>query len=267
MVGFLASPGGAALISGAASALDSIFGSSPEPAEGVDKAFTREMFRRQRDAARNAERRDWKRQKKVLRQGTGWQMQDIFDTADENGIHRLAALGVQGAGYQPVGQAPGGVQMAEGGGGTPGSDPFLGDAVSRALNAALAQREFEHDKKMDEAELELLKAQAKTIEANTRQKDSETRLSDKLGATTKNIDQVATDGEGNSITYPVGPDLGELISGSVGKIMLGIKQIPKAIREQTKWRRKFDAELAKKRGLSKKEKADLEKAWNSNISP
>lgn len=153
---FLGTPGGSALAQGAANLFGGMFkGSDPESATRNQKW----QFRRQRDMFKW--QTDW------AKEATGHTMRDVFKTADQSGIHRLAALGGASA-YQPTGMSVGGPGPTE-------QQPFMGDAMSEALNTFIRGKEFQHKQKMDEAELELLKAQSKTLEAEARRTETGTQ--------------------------------------------------------------------------------------------
>lgn len=153
---FLGTPGGGAIAQGAANLFGGLFrGSDPESATRNQKW----QFRRQRDMFKW--QTDW------AKEATGHTMRDVFRTADQSGIHRLAALGGASA-YQPTGMSVGGPGPTE-------QQPFLGDSMSEALNTFIRGKEFQHQQKMDEAELELIKAQAKTLEAQARRTETGTQ--------------------------------------------------------------------------------------------
>lgn len=156
LLAFLGTPGGGALAQGAANLFGGMFkGSDPESATRNQKW----QFRRQRDMF--GWQTDW------AKEATGHAMQDVFRTAAASGIHRLAALGGASA-YQPSGMSVGGPGPTE-------QQPFMGDAMSEALNTYIRGKEFEHRKKMDQAELDLLKAQSKTLEAEARRTETGTQ--------------------------------------------------------------------------------------------
>ena len=194
MAGFLASAGGAALIQGGASLLQGVLGG------GNDSGL------RQRQLTEKLNSLNWKRQKYMARNSAGWQMQDLVDTARQNGIHPLAALGTQGAAQYTPAQSTGSEYAHDS-----SSNAFIGDSVSDALNTFLAVKQADHRRKMDEAELELLKAQSKTLEAEARRTETEAGITagiaENLGDNTAEpgrttVTQVEKDADGFPTSHP-----------------------------------------------------------------
>lgn len=127
-----------------------------------------------------------RRQDEYAQNSAGWQMEDIMQTADEAGIHRLAALGgASGNNYQPF-QSSGGGGGSTGGiaGAAPptasyagGHGPIMGDAIAEAAKAIANGYMSDHEKKMQgyserqaSAEAEIAEAQSRTLLAAERAK-------------------------------------------------------------------------------------------------
>ena len=166
-MGFWTGAGGAAAISGASSLLGGLLGKG-DGGMRQRKQDARFFWQTRRDDQERfaTQRAD---QLQFAKEGAGWQMQDIIDTAGQNGIHPLAALGVAGSpGYTPV---QGGSVQAPFGGPSEEDNNFLGDAVSDAMNTYLRVRQMDHKEQMDQAHLDLLTAQSKTAEAEARRQN------------------------------------------------------------------------------------------------
>lgn len=149
------------------------------------------MFARSKKAESQIADREWQRAKRASRNFAGNQMQDLIDTAGENGIHALAALGGGSPGYtpvqgQPVGSGAGGGAVSTMPGGPIGSDPgtipmeaesdaMLGDAIGDAIRMGMAINHQSHEQKMSEADLENRKAQTALMAAQSRSIIAETR--------------------------------------------------------------------------------------------
>lgn len=94
---------------------------------------------------------------------TKWNMQQLFDAADQGGIHRLAALGGGGSTYQPVSSTGGGMPNAPGSIATDHS--FIGDAVGNVLGAMLRSREEKRKDKLTDAQIAMYEADAERSRA------------------------------------------------------------------------------------------------------
>lgn len=247
---FFTSPAGAAAISGGAELLGGIFGKDSGYHE---RKFAKEMS--DRDYKRNLKMfwQNWTNQRYAAGNFTGMQMQDAMDTAAANGIHRLAAMGVQGPGYQPAGQLsqseiPQGTYDNDGG-------PNIGDAVSRALNSAVNAYEFKHKKRMDEASLDLLKAQTKTTEARARAVEQNTAdkrrapLEDELAGwrQEKVVLPRKAKSEGGSQINTMGEDIGEMPVQALYTVLLGLKDLGLSIKQTAKFRKKLNAKIREER--------------------
>ena len=167
---------------------------------------------------------DYARQKEFARNSTGWAFDDLMESADQAGIHRLAALGgAQGSGYtsgatigQPATPGPAGL------------GPSTGDAIGDALGAisdgilrkdqkkrqdAAEKREEElTDAQVDklEAEAELTRAQSRTTIAQAR---NGTSNMGKAGAEPEQLMQKIMMPDGTIREIPIGYDIDEMISG------------------------------------------------------
>ncbi|AXL15086.1 hypothetical protein [Microviridae sp.] len=171
-----------------------------------DRNFRRTAYESNRAFA--ASRQDAARaradQRTFAQNSTGWAFNDLMKSADQSGIHRLAAIGgAQGANYSPVqGQGAamsyGGSPQPSGGGQLPSLQSpsletammgdIIGPAVTRvaegyeqklkeernhaanSLQRAAVQMEIEESR----ARVELLKAQATTVLRNARSNDDPT---------------------------------------------------------------------------------------------
>lgn len=130
------------------------------------------------EEAKQMRTQDQARQDWYLHHGTGAQMRDIFNTADQSGIHRLAALGASPASYTPSATVGAPSSTANIG---PDTDRlgFLGDAVGKAVGNYTARKAAQSaDKRanaesksrveLNEAEAELIRAQSRTTIQNAR---------------------------------------------------------------------------------------------------
>lgn len=142
---------------------------------------------------------DWEREQfdrgqyqnaRFAKNAAGWQMQDLIDTARENGIHALSALGGGAAQYSPVnvGSSANAAGPSPTGGVTNNAGALLGDAIGEGLDAVYGkfskeakkseQRSDEMyrlKKQREEAEIELLKSQSRTTLAGIRATASDGR--------------------------------------------------------------------------------------------
>lgn len=183
-------------------------------------------------------RTDWERQKYAARNFAGMQMEDIFKTADESGIHRLAALGAPGAAqYSPVQQN------------TPDFG-FIGDAIGdgvRAYDAALEKEEQRaNEKKIVDAEANARNAEAEYYRSRSRSELAAIRESSRSpdAAARKDIEDRLnnnlTDMAGLKITpergrssYAVDVEAAERRYADVGAILAGIWNLGADIARQT----------------------------------
>lgn len=146
------------------------------------QGFTQDNMRLANKWNRKASRKDWQRQKTVLKKGTGWQMRDAMNMASKHGIHKLAALGVPGASYSGAmssqsGGSPGSGGSPTGTGAVPvGSDPqqipaeanpYLGDMLENVSEKARARTLQEQQYKLDQADLDIRKKNADNLAAQT----------------------------------------------------------------------------------------------------
>lgn len=123
-----------------------------------------------------------RRQDEYAKNAAGWQMDDLMQTADEAGIHRLAALGGASAGYNPVTSSGQGASSVSTGAAPPtagnfGDGTIMGDAIAEAGRAIAAGYETSHQKKMRTlaerhaaAEAEIAESQSRTLIAEERKK-------------------------------------------------------------------------------------------------
>lgn len=145
---FWMSPGGAAAISGGTSLLGGL--------------LNKDSGRDQRVWATWMDNRNYDRQRYMAQHSTGWQLDDVIDTARSNGIHALAALGTQSAAQYTPGNIP---TDTFGGGNT---KKALGDAMSSAVNTFFQAKEMKMREERNDAEINLLEAQAKSYEDDLR---------------------------------------------------------------------------------------------------
>lgn len=189
--------------------------------EGVadnQKHYSAEQ-QKQRDFLSDQARRDRELQMEFAKNSTGWQLKDLFEAADESGIHRLAALGgASGTSYTPVG------------GIAPGVSPYAGSktgagisALSRILDStrlkeaqALERRGIEARIKLDESEAELNTARATTMERNAAAAaiggPAEVDYADPDSKSEALLRKVIMP-DGSVRHVPVGPELNEVLTG------------------------------------------------------
>ncbi|AXL15615.1 hypothetical protein [Microviridae sp.] len=117
-------------------------------------------------ALRNLERGD---QYRFAQESAGWQMQDLFDTAEANGIHKLAALGgAAGSTYSP------GQSLSSGSSSNSSlAGDLIGDGLKRLDKRKAEKRQDKLDNqsikesnariKADEAEAQMLEARSRTV--------------------------------------------------------------------------------------------------------
>ena len=112
-------------------------------------------------------KQDIKLQKKFMKEGAGWQFDDLMQAADEAGIHRLAAIGgAQGGGYQPVQtQAVTGPSLNTV---SPTNDQWLGDAIGEAMRAYDNSKENLRADALTNAQVQALEADAELSRAQSR---------------------------------------------------------------------------------------------------
>ena len=174
-------------------------------------AFARgEAGRDQRNYMRNfkANRADerWERQwaqkqmdqqNRFAKKSAGWAFDDLMQSADEAGIHRLAALGAGGgAGYQPVSSGGGAPmpQSTQGGAPAPGSpsmipdltpieSAWVGDAVGDGIAMVLRGIEQQHERKLDAKEIELMDAEIELLRSQSRTFNQSARNAGYSGST------------------------------------------------------------------------------------
>lgn len=185
---------GAAAISGASNLLGGLMGSD----DGYSGPDGWQVFK----AQRKWRKQDWARQKKLAQRSAGWQLRDMAQAARKEGLHPLAAMGNAGAvNYIPGAQNPVGGDPGQGGS---VGDNFLGDAVSESLNTFFRAKQMEHRQEMDKAELELLKAQTKSIEAASRQNDSQTQMTQELTEGIEERDATLANEDGSRVRKILG---------------------------------------------------------------
>ena len=140
-----------------------------------DRKFSMDLAERHRTE-------DWQRtealnkfgydaQKEFAQNSTGWAFDDLMESADEAGIHRLAAIGgAQGVGYTPA------ATSGAGQGATipdfspsvvPGAEQFIGDAVGDGINQIMNSKRQQLQDCIGEAELARLEVEIREINAAT----------------------------------------------------------------------------------------------------
>lgn len=148
MSAFWTGAGGAAAISGATNLIGGL--------------LNKDSGRDQRVWATWMDNRNYDRQRYMAQHSTGWQLDDVIDTARQNGIHALAALGTQSAAQYTPGNIP------DGGFGGGSTKKALGDAMSSAVNTFFQAKDMKMREKRNDAEINLLEAQAKSYEDEAR---------------------------------------------------------------------------------------------------
>jgi predicted flap endonuclease-1-like 5' DNA nuclease len=154
------------------------------------------------------------------KQSAGWQFDDLMESADQAGIHRLAAIGGAGATqYGGAAPTPGGLPVApamgeEGYG-------FIGDSVGDALSAYLQTQEFKHKQDMDQADLAIRRSEAELLQAQSRTEIQRARNMATSGAQTTDQGQEPEQlmvriemPDGSIRSVPVGPELDEILAGA-----------------------------------------------------
>lgn len=177
-------PGTATIVAAGSQLLGGILGNkSKSKSNSKQLKFAKEQFNFQRNHARDVLRhqvnqwhtaradtqfqrdQDYNRQKEFAQNSAGWQLQDIFDTADASGIHRLAAIGganaAQYSGAVSVGSPVSGSSAGSVGYSPESSDySFIGDAAGTLLQASLAKADSDRADKLTNAQVKSLEADA-----------------------------------------------------------------------------------------------------------
>lgn len=167
-----------------------------------------------------------RRQDEYAKNAAGWQMRDLMETADEMGIHRLAALGGAGAGYTPV-QSTGQTSNAGSvGAAAPTNVENQGgpSALSSAIKGIQQSRQMKAEQETHKARLANIEADTALLEAQaTTQEAQAVRLlrgnadvyDQNLEDIEKSTKQVKTLA-GETITVPVDPmDIGEYLGAII----------------------------------------------------
>ena len=145
-----------------------------------EEQFARQVFENNRNFAEDARRyeyqkktdrerykSDWERQKWMVNNSAGNTLKDLFEAADESGIHRLAALGSAGASsYQPAGgfssSSPSGQSPGVGGPNIPAlQSAHMSDPIGRAITQFSEARHLRHSRDIDKQQQKRLDALAR----------------------------------------------------------------------------------------------------------
>ena len=188
------------------------------------------LYNQQNQYAQN--RKD---QRTFAKKSTGWKLRDMFEAADQSGIHRLAVLGgASGNAYQPVqSQNVGGSFSSDDG------DAFIGDAIGEGMEMAFRQQQYNDmredrdlDNQLKQAEIDLVKSQSRTEIAKARRIGTSPET-DGIRQALDPTDHTATHNnrvvdarpdanlrpivmeDGTVQLVPVGPDIDEVIVGGV----------------------------------------------------
>lgn len=140
----------------------------------AERQFHQQILDRNQDRADIHFQRadDWERTKFLARNSAGWQFDDLMQSADEAGIHRLAALGSASAtsysGAVHTGSTVGGLGADLSTPNLEGQDySFLGDAVGAYLGQQQQQRENDRADKLTDAQVGVLNAERRQLDAST----------------------------------------------------------------------------------------------------
>ncbi|AXL14844.1 hypothetical protein [Microviridae sp.] len=202
----------------------------------------KKQFEKTYNLARDQEKRARFDQEKFARNSTGWAFDDLMESADQAGIHRLAALGgAQGSGYTPAGQTPS-PTISGGGGPSPSgtsstgvfadeSGAYLGDAIGKAVQNM--SKEAAEDRQLTKAQrladIQLTEAQSRSLISQARNTAIGGAARTQSKPLDENIDQQNinvqfTDADGTTVTVPVGPDADEVLTGIGIKTAAQIKK-------------------------------------------
>lgn len=158
----MATPGVASAAGSIGSAL--IGGLLGKGGDGLTAHDQLQMFRESMNWEYSRYHNDLKMQKEFAQNAAGWGMQDVIDTAKENGLHPLAALGQTGAQYSPISSGSPGIP---GGGGGGNNGAFLGDKIGEAIESLLGDK-HKQERKRDNAEIARIDAETELINQRSR---------------------------------------------------------------------------------------------------
>lgn len=214
-----------------------------------DRKFAARESQLGRRQIRLQARADRRLQREFAQKSTGWAFDDLMESADEAGIHRLAALGgASGTAYSPVG----GSTATSGGVGTPGlttaqDDAFIGSAyagssvgegmglIGDAINSA-AERTIEADRynretalaeRVAESEIQRNLADAELAAATSRTTiERAARAARTSMADVEEFPEISpkkTTLTGETVRTPQGADPGEVFMGLIDELRGAIK--------------------------------------------
>lgn len=182
-----------------------------------DAQFDRSMYESDRaySMARNQNAANRRDQYNFAKNSTGWQFDDLMQSADQSGIHRLAALGgASAAQYSPVqGQAPISGAPAVPHGPNASSLPstttanldtaFMGDIIGPAVNQAIQAYQTDQSQQLQAERNEIGKASAAAeIQESQARAELYTAQSRSLLAKARQNDDPVTQGVTNSAGSP-----------------------------------------------------------------
>ncbi|AXL14848.1 hypothetical protein [Microviridae sp.] len=153
--------------------------------------YTTQRLGQQREHDYRMANQNRRHDKVMAKNSTKWQFDQLMNSADESGIHRLAALGgasgYQGTATGPSGGGTGSISIPGGSAGHKSN--LIGDAIGEGINAFRQSRELKMAEKESSARVKLLNAEAAQIDEATSR------------STIRNARAGATSGSNNS---PVG---------------------------------------------------------------
>ncbi|AXL15091.1 hypothetical protein [Microviridae sp.] len=124
---------------------------------GTQWEHDQNVYSRNRQDALIDKQMEFERQEHFAKNSTKWNFDQLMESADKSGIHRLSALsGGAGGSYTPAQGSP---QMQSSSFDEPNlakdDFSFIGDAVSKGMNAFIQNQQNTHAAQMDKANLAL----------------------------------------------------------------------------------------------------------------
>lgn len=205
-----------------------------------DRMLDREDRVHDRQFQRSMADLGYARQKEFAKEGTGWAFDDLMESADSAGIHRLAALGgAAGAQYSAPSASGGGgssggsysqftpSSYASAAGSVPaevaGVESYIGDVVGDAINNFASSQKNQIQQQFEEKQMEKMDAEIAQIRAATSrsviqnvraaQQNAPARTQEVAGGNAEQLLVPVEMPDGSVRQIPVGPDISELASG------------------------------------------------------
>ena len=189
--------------------------------------FQKKQFQRQKKEFGILEKErtlDRAREEGFAKESTGWAMQDAINTARENGLHPLAALGTQSQ-YQATGQSgAGSATLSSPELSTLQQPQFeedyaaLGNAISGVINELSPNVKASNDRnrRYEESQIALNEARAKSLEAEATALARDGRVSvdsEDFDRFNRPIFKQYTGKGGTTTEQAEGPDISEILGG------------------------------------------------------